>query len=119
MEQEKRTPEQAEEELVQVGRDGAQAPEQNPSVSAQQSAEERKAAALRERIAVFRVLAGAYLIYLAVQLAKSFAARVVWDTSKIIFLCGGIVFVAAGIWLIVFYGRDLIKKLIDEIKNQK
>ena len=101
------------EELTPVGRDGVELPqdprdEQKQKELEKEQAKKRNAAAMEERARLFRMLGGAYLLYLAYQLGKSALAETGWTSVKIAGIAAGVFFVIAGIWLLVVNGKAFL-----------
>ena len=78
--------------------------------------DEKKAAAKQkrrqqeDRSRFFQLLAGGYLVYLAWQLISGAIGEKDWQTTKLIGVIAGVVFAAAGIWLLIRNLRAEAKK---------
>lgn len=111
-------------DLPVVGADGVQEPvdtgaaQEAERLKAEQEAREKKQKQDRGRRTVIYGMAGAYLIYLAVQMIRDLAKQTPaeWSGLEIAALVAAVVFIAAGVLMIVRIAL-WFKQDMDEKKN--
>ena len=85
--------------------------EQTPAAPQEKKENSAGTAQREDRSRFFRLLAGAYLLYLAYQLISGAVRETGWTTMRIVGLCAGVLFAGFGIWLLAVNGTAMLKNV--------